>query len=234
MKGATRKEAQAFTRRRIKEVALLALEEGVDLGIEQIVRQAGYSRGAFYANFASRADLLLEIVQDRVADELRFWNIVFDQASDPESCLASVISDAQELSRGRASAKFQLQIEAERDEGFRLRYQTYLDRVYAEQRKLFDTILRRHGKVTPPDIDLKVAGVYALGSILGLRSTLGFRADHKQASFALMHDYIRHVIESAPDQDVNAAIAGGHDPAMGTVAGAGGAGYSQSQNNPGT
>ena len=30
-----------------------------DLGIERIVRQAGHSRGAFHAHFASKADLLL-------------------------------------------------------------------------------------------------------------------------------------------------------------------------------
>ena len=208
MREVTRKETQALTRRRLKEVAQLALEsEGAaGFGIEHIVRQAGYSRGAFYANFASKADLLLEIVQDQVPDELQFWNIVFEQADDPEACLASVISDSQELSRGRALAKLQLQLEAERDKDFRLRYQAYLHGVYAEQRKLFDTILRRHGKATPPDIDLKVAGVYALGSILGLRSTLGFRSDHREASFELMHDYIRHVIESAPAEHENGGV----------------------------
>jgi len=222
MKGATRKETQALTRRRIKEAAQLVLEEGmVDIGIEQIVRQAGYSRGAFYANFTSRADLLLEIVQDRVSEEVRFWNIVFDHAGDPDSCLTGVISDAQALSRNRASAKLQLQMEAERDEGFRSRYEAYLHHVYAELRTLFDTILRRHGKVTPPDIDLKVAGVYALGSILGLRSTLGFRADHKQASLTLMHDYIRHVIKDAPDLEEDVGIAAAQQPAMDAVSAAG-------------
>lgn len=196
----SRKETQARTRQRIKEVALAALdaEGAAGLRIEHITRQAGYTRGAFYANFSSRAELLLEIVQDRVPEELRFWNILFEHADDPTGCLADVIADSQELSRGRASAKLELQLEAERNESFRPRYQAYLDVVYAELMTLFATILRRHGRAAPFDIHLKIAGVYVLGSSLGLRASLGFRDDHRQASFALMHDYIRYVIESAP------------------------------------
>lgn len=196
----SRKEKQALTRQRIKGAARSALEtQGIaGFHIEQIARQAGFTRGAFYANFAGKADLLLEILQDRVPEELRFWNSVFEHAADADACLASIIADAQQSSRGRAALKAELQLEAERNARFREHYRAYLDVVFTEMRRLFATILSRNGRTMPDDIDLKVAGVYALGGSLGLRSSLGFREDHKEAAFRLMHDYIRQVIDASP------------------------------------
>lgn len=196
----SRKEKQVVTRARIKQAACAALEENGSSGfqIEQITRQAGFTRGAFYANFDSKADLLLEILRDRVSEELRFWNAVFQHANDAATCLASVVFDSQESSRAQAALKAELQLEAERNQRFREHYCVYLELVHAELKELLVTILSGHGKDIPDDLDLKVAGVYALGSSLGLRSSLGFRNDHQAAAFHLMLDYIRGVIEASP------------------------------------
>ena len=68
----TRKDTQRQTRDRLIAAAHSSIiEEGVAaMSIRNICSAAGHSQGAFYSNFASKDDLLVEILQSHIQDEV--------------------------------------------------------------------------------------------------------------------------------------------------------------------
>jgi AcrR family transcriptional regulator len=71
-KRLTREESRARTRELLLDAAAaLFAERGVNgASVEQIAERAGFSRGAFYGNFADKHDLVRELLQRRTEREL--------------------------------------------------------------------------------------------------------------------------------------------------------------------
>ena len=69
----SRAERQAQTRRALLDAAAAVfIERGLQgASVEAIARRAGFTRGAFYANFASKEELFAEVLQDRVYSAYR-------------------------------------------------------------------------------------------------------------------------------------------------------------------
>ncbi|MEX0869046.1 MAG: TetR/AcrR family transcriptional regulator [Nitriliruptoraceae bacterium] len=65
----TRAEQQEETRRRLLDAASAVFAESGFEGasIDAITQRAGYTRGAFYSNFASKAELLIALSKQRMA-----------------------------------------------------------------------------------------------------------------------------------------------------------------------
>jgi AcrR family transcriptional regulator len=68
----TRKEKQAKTRSALlKSAAKLICRKGItEASIDDVATDAGYTKGAFYANFKSKEELFLVMLDQRYADEL--------------------------------------------------------------------------------------------------------------------------------------------------------------------
>lgn len=68
----TRKEKQAKTRSALlKSAAKLICSKGItEASIDDVATDAGYTKGAFYANFKSKEELFLVMLDQRYADEL--------------------------------------------------------------------------------------------------------------------------------------------------------------------
>ncbi|MFA9430694.1 TetR/AcrR family transcriptional regulator [Egicoccus sp. AB-alg2] len=66
----TRAEQQAETRARLVEAAaeVFAAHGFEGASIDLITERAGYTRGAFYSNFSDKAELLLELMRDRMRE----------------------------------------------------------------------------------------------------------------------------------------------------------------------
>jgi AcrR family transcriptional regulator len=69
----TRAEKKADTRRRLLDAAAAVfVRRGFEAAsVEEITAEAGFTRGAFYSNFTSKEQLLVEMLQQRVYDEYR-------------------------------------------------------------------------------------------------------------------------------------------------------------------
>ncbi len=63
----SREESRAQTKERLLSAAFeIFVKEGIEAGsIEDVAEKAGYSRGAFYSNFASKEDLVLAVLEDK-------------------------------------------------------------------------------------------------------------------------------------------------------------------------
>jgi AcrR family transcriptional regulator len=101
----TRAERQQATRAALLSAATHSIcEHGMDgASIDHIAAAAGYTKGAFYANFASKEELFLVILDDKFAAEIARLEAIMVGSEEPveqarhaaEDFLAYVDSDPQ-------------------------------------------------------------------------------------------------------------------------------------------
>ena len=196
----TRKEAQERTRVRLKEAAerLLQTKGAGSLRIEEIAREAGFSRGAFYSNYADRLTLLADVLEDRVSTEMAFWKDLFARAPDGCADLGQVVSDALALRRQWAQVNLELHLEAERNEEFRPHFLRYAEVMHAAARGVFVALLERNGKAIPDDLDEQIVGARALGLNLALPTMLDYGGISEDMARRLVQAYIANIVERAP------------------------------------
>lgn len=83
----TREQSRARTRRRLLESAAAVFAERGFAGasVEEVAERAGFSRGAFYSNFASKDDVFLALLDHHIEAGLRSLQDARDQGSPPEA-----------------------------------------------------------------------------------------------------------------------------------------------------
>ena len=120
----TRAERQAETRSALLEAgARVFVERGfAAASVESIASAAGYTRGAFYSNFATREELFAELLQDRVY--ARYADMITRGAKSPHRSMREVgdeLAQIQSDSDGRWLFRLWLELlaHAGRDEQFR-------------------------------------------------------------------------------------------------------------------
>ncbi|HEV3451445.1 MAG TPA: helix-turn-helix domain-containing protein [Acidimicrobiia bacterium] len=110
----TRAESQAETRRRLVEAAVtvFARHGYYAATIEEIVEEAGYSRGAFYANFVDKAELLLAAIESErerdFADLAGILDPIIDKEGEILPALYAWFSKRLSAPLDRAAAEFEL------------------------------------------------------------------------------------------------------------------------------
>lgn len=120
----SRSEMKARTRRRLMDAAAAVFtRRGMrEASIDEIAERAGYTKGAFYANFRSKEDLFLAMLDERFAQNLERIEAVVrsdrpleQQAREGASDFIRWISDDPEWER----LFFEFAAHATRDEAFR-------------------------------------------------------------------------------------------------------------------
>lgn len=88
----TRRESQEATRARLlQSAARIFVRAGFDgASVEQIAEEAGYSRGAFYSNFADKDEIFLEVLSRRRVAMARELEEIFRRNPDPTARLQAV------------------------------------------------------------------------------------------------------------------------------------------------
>jgi AcrR family transcriptional regulator len=126
-KRLTRKEKQAETRRRLLDAAeRVFLRRGLQgSSVEEITAEAGFTRGAFYSNFASKDELFVELLHTRIYDRYaEMAEQAQEQPGTPRERLRWGIERVRDVQRGEGGNwLFRLWLEcltqAARDEDFR-------------------------------------------------------------------------------------------------------------------
>lgn len=200
----SRKSSQEQTRARLRRSAVQAFARQGIAGsrIEAIAEGAGYSRGAFYSNYASKHELLIDLLREKQIGEIELWREVLLHTLDPEADLAQLAAryDRDEV-RERAMLNIELQLEADRNPDFRPAYLAYLDSAYAAIRGSFTVMLDRHGKAMPDDFDAVLVSTRLLGLGLGSASILGSEIASRATAGQVMFAFLRQVIAAAPPKD---------------------------------
>ncbi len=120
----TRKEQQANTRACLLEAAArVVTRRGLHgASLEQVATEAGYTKGAIYANFGSREELFLALLDDRLRDRSDVLDEELHSSGTPEEhARAGGAEFTEYLSREPEWERlfFEFAIQAARDETFR-------------------------------------------------------------------------------------------------------------------
>lgn len=118
----SRKESQEATRDRLRDAAASEFaRRGVSAAsIDTIAETAGFSRGAFYSNYACKHDLLLELLEREQKRELLAWRDMIEHAVSLDAALPALADrfDAF-LAAGQAGLlATELRMEARRNPAF--------------------------------------------------------------------------------------------------------------------
>jgi AcrR family transcriptional regulator len=180
-KRLSREESQAQTRARLIETARqLFVERGYGgTSIRDIADGAGYSQGAFYSNFASKEDVLLELLKGHMeAEGAQLSAVMESDGRAPEQLFAELESWAATLNRDASWSmlSIELQLHANRSPTFAAKYQTVWDahraRLGGVVGKLFATL----GRTPPAEPEELAAAFMALTHGLALQG-MGNRPD---------------------------------------------------------
>ena len=145
----TRKESQARTRSQLLEAAgKVFAHRGLERAtVAEVAGEAGYTKGAFYANFKSKEDLFLAMLDERFAQRLEEIDRVLesgasveDQARQAGQDFSEYLATDPEWSR----LFFEFAVQAMRNEDFRqelvTRHRTIRSRIAAGFEAHKDTI----------------------------------------------------------------------------------------------
>lgn len=88
----SREQSRQLTRQRLLEAAASVIPaKGYQAAsVEDIANQAGYSRGAFYSNFADKDALFLALLEQLCEQEREFLDSVFEQGNSVDELRASI------------------------------------------------------------------------------------------------------------------------------------------------
>lgn len=158
----TQHERRANTKRNLRSSALTEIaRNGIEgTSIDQITEAAGVSRGAFYSNYKSKWEILLEIHRERSATEAAAWRRVIESDCDLESILTALesrfIAWTKEPEWGLFSVE--LQLHAKRHPAFAVEYNKYYKEIIDATCRLNEQLFAKAGKVAPFDIkDIAIA-----------------------------------------------------------------------------
>jgi AcrR family transcriptional regulator len=162
----TREQSRDQTRERLLDAAqAIFMKKGfVGASVEDIALAAGYTRGAFYSNFSSKAELLVELLRrdhETMQADLRS---IFTTETTREDMETRVIAYYSRMSQDNKA--FLLWVEAKllaaRDARFRTRFNAFMkekrDQLAAYIREFSD----RTGTPAPLAPDLLVVGLIGL------------------------------------------------------------------------
>ena len=170
----TREESRAQTRERLIETAQhLFVSNGYGgASIRDIADKAGYSQGAFYSNFSSKEDVLLELLRRHMeAEALQLFKVMGDERQEPEQMLAELEAWASTLNRDAdwCMLSIELQLHANRSQTFAAEYQKVWDRHRSEIGGVIGQLFNKLGRTPPAAPDELAAAFMALSHGLALQ-----------------------------------------------------------------
>jgi len=162
-----RKESQAETRTSLLEsAARLFTKRGMDgTSVEEIAADAGYTKGAFYANFKSKEELFLAMLDEHFAAEIERMDRALSGSGDPGEEARHAAKEFTDHVFHEAEwplLYFQFAAQASRDEDFR---QELATRCRAMRAKMVE-ILRRWSADFPAEPPLPLEDLAAMTDIM--------------------------------------------------------------------
>jgi AcrR family transcriptional regulator len=163
----TREQSRDQTRQRLLDAALaIFMKKGfVAASVEDVAAAAGYTRGAFYSNFASKPELFLELLKrehDAIMSRMR--SIFEDGDASRADMEARVVQYYSQIYRENKC--FLLWIEAKlhasRDSEFRARFNAFMRELRQTTTDYISAFSERVGTPLPMPADQLALGLIAL------------------------------------------------------------------------
>lgn len=201
----SRKETQRQTREKLLAAANATIvEEGVaSISIRSICTAAGHSQGAFYSNFASKDDLLVDLMEIHILEEIALLRglvaEVDGQQDDIEATLCVLTRRLTELAAQPqwSLLSVELQVHARRDPVFAKRHNASKATCYKVFSQLIDDLVARYDlKPALPSRQIGI-GLYALWSGMAVQGDVAGAMPREQMLLA----FFRALTGLAPSRD---------------------------------
>ena len=160
----TRREKQQRTRKSLlKAAAQLFCKRGLEgASIDEVAQAAGYTKGAFYANFKSKEELFLVMLDERFASELERLDKALAGTQEPKE---EARAAAAEYIHGASDSEwpslyFQFVAHAARDEDFREELATRQRAMRARIAEIFKRWKTGTGHLPPLPLEDITAMIY--------------------------------------------------------------------------
>lgn len=164
----TRSERSSLTRQALRTAARRAVAwNGIGgTSIERLAEAAGHTRGAFYAHYASKDEIVLELLLEHQNRALDVWRKLIMSEEDVEQILNGMASslDAYQKNRDWVMFAAELRLNAERDPEFAKLYRPYLRELHIILREIFAGLFQKAGRRPPANIDSIVALVSSVST----------------------------------------------------------------------
>lgn len=172
----SRRESQEDTRDRLRTAAAREFaRRGVSAAsIDTIAESAGFSRGAFYSNYGSKHDLLLELLEREQKRELLAWQQMIEHATTLDAALPALAERFDSYlitAREQGLLATELRLEAERHATFGEAYFASSNHIFALSLELVRVLVRKAGGDEAEVVPIARA-LHAIASGLTLDSRL--------------------------------------------------------------
>jgi AcrR family transcriptional regulator len=204
----TRLSREARRQQTVAALREAALRQFALLGVggtsaERIAEAAGFTRGAFYANYENKQALLLELMSERMASEQASWLELTDSALDLDALLAALNERALRFDSDGLLTMIaaETHLYALRDPDFARAYGQYHAQTRSTFARIIDRVMNRAGKASPVDLDVLCDAFLALNRSLRLQVPGDAHAAPQPMPPALLITLLRGLIAIAPPRD---------------------------------
>lgn len=153
----TREERRKQTDSGLRDAALREFAQyGVEgTSAERIAEAAGFTRGAFYANYPNKQTLLLDLIREKLSEELESWSELAQSVLDLDDLLKmlTVRSDRFDPDRTWAMVAASINLHAQRSPEFAESYRQYHLRILNGFGTILATLFHRAGKIPPLKVE---------------------------------------------------------------------------------
>ncbi len=166
MPRVSREQSRISTKIRLRGAAVgeFARRGVAAASIDRIAGNAGFSRGAFYANYAGKWDLLLELVHESNTAEVAVWTGLIEQASDLERIMDDLAArfDCYAARTDFALLQVEFQLEAARNPKFRVLHREQSERLLRIVEAMLQLLFAKAGRPVPGDLSTLARTLRAL------------------------------------------------------------------------
>ena len=175
-KRLTREESQIKTREQLLDAAQSSFVTNGYGGtsIRDIASQAGYSQGAFYSNFSSKEDVLLELLRRHMSREAtQLFSVIGSEEKTPEQMLGELDLWAASLNRDMdwCMLSIELQLHANRSPSFAIEYQQVWDAHRIALGGVLTALFEKFGRLLPAPANELAAAFMSLAHGLALQKS---------------------------------------------------------------
>jgi AcrR family transcriptional regulator len=163
----TRQEQQARTRSRLLEAAskVFSCKGMQQSSVDEVAQEAGYTKGAFYANFKSKDELFLAILDEHFGERIQEVERAFGSDESPPEQARHAAADFARASRADPEHEglfLEFTQYALRSEAFREELLTRFATLRARMAEIYERRMETYGIEAPVPVDRIVRMVIAM------------------------------------------------------------------------
>ena len=166
-KRLTRQEQQERTRSRLLTAAskVFSCKGMQQASVDEVAQEAGYTKGAFYANFKSKEELFLAILDEHFGERIQEVERAFESDESPPEQARHAAADFARASRADPDHEalfLEFTQHALRSESFREEFLTRFATLRSRMAEIYERRMETYGIEAPVPVDRMVRMVIAM------------------------------------------------------------------------